>query len=366
MLNEIFKIGIFIWEAFLHVWPYILITIPLAVIVNVSGISRFIKKAFMAKPLVAIFLSTIVGAFSPFCSCGVIPIISALLIGGVPLAPVMSFWLASPSMDPEIFFLSVSQLGLNLAVWRMVGTFIISLGGGYITYALVKSKWIGSEILRIEKRYTDRNIFKNPVKVLKSMLNPEPLITAVSSGSCSCTEKEKFRGKESLSREDPCSSKSSIGNPVSAKSSYSSQNKEKTDMKKRILLEIRKSTLMILKFMLLAYFLEALISFYLPTELISSLLGNNNKFAITVSAFIGVPLYTTNITALGLVGGLLNQGMSPAAALAFLIGGATTTVPAMAAVYGLVKKRVFILYVGFALGGALLAGYLYQFFIIVN
>jgi uncharacterized membrane protein YraQ (UPF0718 family) len=75
--------------------------------------SKYIKRAFDAKPITAILLATIVGAFSPFCSCGVIPIIAALLISGVPLAPVMSFWIASPSMDPEIFFLSVGTLGWN-------------------------------------------------------------------------------------------------------------------------------------------------------------------------------------------------------------------------------------------------------------
>jgi uncharacterized membrane protein YraQ (UPF0718 family) len=46
---------------------------------------------------------------------------------------------------------------------------------------------------------------------------------------------------------------------------------------------------------------------------------------------------------------LLTQGMSSSAALAFLIAGPTTTIPAMAAVWGLVRGRVFALYVGFAL-----------------
>ena len=50
--------------------------------------------------------------------------------------------------------------------------------------------------------------------------------------------------------------------------------------------------------------------------------------------------------------------MSPAAALAFLIAGPTTTLPAMAAVWILVKNRIFILYVSFALVGAILLGYL--------
>lgn len=84
-------------------WPYLLVTIPLAVAVNLSGASKYINRAFQARPVVAVLLATLVGAFSPFCSCGVIPVVVALLIGGVPLAPVMSFWIASPSMDPEAF-----------------------------------------------------------------------------------------------------------------------------------------------------------------------------------------------------------------------------------------------------------------------
>jgi uncharacterized membrane protein YraQ (UPF0718 family) len=55
--------------------------------------------------------------------------------------------------------------------------------------------------------------------------------------------------------------------------------------------------------------------------------------------------------------------MNPGAALAFLIAGPTTTLPAMAAVWGLVSRRVFALYVGYALAGALACGFLYDFLI---
>jgi uncharacterized membrane protein YraQ (UPF0718 family) len=115
--NEIIRISNFIVEAFMHIWPYLVVTVPLAVAVQMSGASKFIKRAFGAKPMTAIVLATVVGAFSPFCSCGVIPVIASLLISGVPLAPVMSFWIASPSMDPEIFFLSVGMIGWELAVY---------------------------------------------------------------------------------------------------------------------------------------------------------------------------------------------------------------------------------------------------------
>lgn len=61
-----------------------------------------------------------------------------------------------------------------------------------------------------------------------------------------------------------------------------------------------------------------------------------------------------------MVGGLLSQGMSSGAALAFLIAGPITTIPAMAAVWGVVERRVFLLYLGVGLVGAIALGYLYS------
>lgn len=116
----------------------------------------------------------------------------------------------------------------------------------------------------------------------------------------------------------------------------------------------------VMKFMLLAFFLEALIIRYVPENLIAGLLDRKQWFAVPLSAMVGVPVYTTNLTALGLVSGLLNKGMNPGAALTFLIAGAMTTLPAMAAVFGLVKRKIFILYIGFAVAGSMLFGFLYN------
>ena len=182
MLNEIFAVIEFIVKAFIHIWPYLLLTIPISVVIHLSGTSRFITRAFSAKPLIAILLATIVGAFSPFCSCGVIPIISSLLIGGVPIAPVMSFWLASPSMDPEIFFLSVAKLGMPLAVARLSATFFLSLGAGYLTHILLRAGWL-PEIVLSETGYTKRTSLKNrlisAIKPLIQQLVQKPALATI-------------------------------------------------------------------------------------------------------------------------------------------------------------------------------------------
>jgi uncharacterized membrane protein YraQ (UPF0718 family) len=58
------------------------------------------------------------------------------------------------------------------------------------------------------------------------------------------------------------------------------------------------------------------------------------------------------------VSGLLAQGMQPGAAIAFLIAGPVTTVPAMSAVWGVVTRRVFAVYLGVSLLGAVILGWL--------
>ena len=110
--------------------------------------------------------------------------------------------------------------------------------------------------------------------------------------------------------------------------------------------------------MALAFFLEALIILYIPEEWITGLMGRDNAWAILTAAVLGIPVYTSNLSALPMIGGLMTQGMSAGAGLAFLISGPTTTLPAMAAVYTLVTKRVFILYVAYALVGAIVLGHM--------
>lgn len=131
-------------------------------------------------------------------------------------------------------------------------------------------------------------------------------------------------------------------------------------MREKIVEESLSVTRMVVRFMTLAFVLEALILLYVPQEAIVSTLGKDNPLAILLAALTGVPIYTTNLTALPLISGLMEQGMTPGAALAFLIAGPTTTLPAMAAVFGIARRRVFLVYLASSLVGAIVLGYAYQ------
>lgn len=373
MFDHILAIAQFMLNAFLHVWPYLLITIPLAVAVQMSGASKYIQRAFAAQPIIAIFLATAVGAFSPFCSCGVIPVVATLLIGGVPLAPVMSFWIASPSMDPEVFFLSVATIGWELAVWRLGSTLLLSLSAGFMTHFIVQRGWLGTEILRRRQSTSIQSnwaLLQQGWQNLKHRLAVSPVLgiaggqPALASEAPCCGSTAEITLTDNWQPAPPAPASSSCGasscDSSSAPSAQSSCSLKPASFRQRLLAEAGSATLMVAKFMALAFLLEALITLYVPSTWIAGLLGQQNQWAILMAALIGVPVYTTELTALPLMSGLLTQGMNPAAALAFLIAGPTTTLPAMAAVWGLTTRRIFFLYISFVLVGAIVFGYAYS------
>jgi uncharacterized protein len=375
MIDQLAQIITFIIEAFIHLAPYLLLSIPLAVLVRVSNASQYIQKAFHAKPLLAIILATLVGAFSPFCACTVVPLIASLLIAGVPLGPVMAFWIASPTMDPEIFLLSVGILGYELAVVRVIATLILSMTAGYSAHFLEQRHFFSDGILRKQKRKANWSWKRLVTPIVRSLrlAQPTPTTSAplgfVSLDAIGVTPSGAIALESSAVTENSCESSCGCGDTATPSSLTEDtcdtgcgcgDNTAEPTLWERVRVETISATVMIVKFMFIAFLLEALIMLYIPQTAIIGVLGEGNPIAILFASLVGVPIYTTNLTALPLVGGLMAQGMLPGAALAFLIAGPTTTIPAMSAVFGIAKPRVFALYVSIALIGSIVLGYGYQ------
>ncbi len=290
------------------------------------------------------------------------------------------------------------MLGWNLAVWRLVSTFLLSLSAGYITHFLFRNGWLGNDYVRIKKSYKMSNLWTKAsgyFKRIKTKINYLIMAYAPNEfnfenlsglsvekkllydgGSCCivetgnkytvgcCTDPPQPKSEESKSCGCNLNFSKDEKEPLPSATIVSSceSNKQSNSFLGKLLKETFGATVLVIKFMLLAFFLEALIIFYVPQSLIITLLGNQNSYSTLWAALLGVPIYTSNMAALPMIGGLLAKGMNPAAALAFLISGPTTTIPAMAAVWGLTTKKVFTLYVLYVLIGAIVFGYAYSIF----
>ena len=318
-MNDFFEIVRFVGNAAWKVLPFFLLSMFLSVMINMMDLTGAIRKAFAGREGLAVLLATAVGAFSPFCSCTVIPIIAGLLTSGVPLAPVMSFWIASPTMDPEIFTLTVGILGWPLALSRLGASLALSLGAGYLTLLLCRLGYF-SQILPGEEEESHQLKVSACCKAQRETL-PVPVIRPPAWWESSVT---------SIRRIDWVVFTRRMG----------------------------EQSWRLGRWLLVAFTLEALITMYVPQETIASILGDRSRFAIPLASLIGVPLYLGNLSALPIVKGLITQGMQPGAAIAFLIAGPVTTIPAMTAVWTVVRKNVFTLYIAISLFGSMLLGFL--------
>lgn len=296
----------FTLEALVGTAPFLLLSIALAAYAGASGADNLIAKAFTGSPATMIVFAAALGGLSPFCSCGVIPLIAALLAMGVPLSGVMAFWLASPVIDPSMFVLTSGLLGFEFAIAKTMAAIGLGLFGGFATLALVRRGFLA-----------------------------DPLRPGI--GKCGCGA-------------------SSIQAPGEVVWKFW-QDKSRRE---KFASEALSTTLFLLKWLSLAFLLESLMLAYVPAEWIASTVGGTGFAPIVTATLVGVPAYLNGYAALPLVSGLIEQGMAPGAGLAFLVAGGVTSLPAAIAVFALVKRPVFALYIVLALTGSMVSGMIYQ------
>jgi uncharacterized membrane protein YraQ (UPF0718 family) len=296
--------GRFVAAAALELAPFLLVSAAAAAWVQAAGADRLIAGAFRGHPLRMVAMGALVGALSPFCSCGVIPIVAALLAIGVPLAPVMAFWISSPLMDPAMFVLTAGTLGAPFAIAKTAAAIGIAFAAGLGAMALVRAGWIG-EALRGE--------LAKPDAKARMRTQDAPAWRFWSDAASRAAFRTSFTSK----------------------------------------------TLFLAKWMGVAFLLESLMVAYVPNELVARVAGGDGFGPVLAAALVGVPAYLNGYAALPLAAGLLEQGMSNGAAMAFLLAGGATSIPAALAVWAIARPRVFAAYLGFAFAGAVAAGWLY-------
>ena len=302
---------LFALNALLGTIPFILFAVSLVAYLKASGAESIVSKMFKGKEIRTIFIATLVGGLAPFCSCEVIPFIASMLALGVPLSAVMAFWLSSPLIDPAALLITAGALGWDYAIGKTISALVLGLIGGFGIYFLTKF-----------------GLFKTPLKKKNDQ----------GSNSC-CNTKDPFN-QETIWK-----------------------FWRNSDRIKVFTFEFTSNGLFLLKWLSFAYLLEAMMVTYMSAQVIGNFLGGDGLFSIVMGALAGVPAYLNSYAAPALVSGLLEQGLSAGGAMAFLVGGAISSIPAMTAVWSLVNRSTFIAYLTFGLGGAILCGLLFQFYI---
>lgn len=301
---------LFAGHALVAITPFLVLSILVAAWAGATGADNLIARAFTGAPAMMIVLGAMAGAVSPFCSCGVIPLIAALLAMGVPLSAVMAFWLASPVMDPSMFVLTAGVLGPEFAVGKTLAAFGLGLYGGFVVHLFAQAGLLSA-----------------------------PLRAGIGNGGCG-------------------------GARVRAPKPVVWQFWREPDRRSRFLNTAGSTTEFLAKWLTLAFILESLMLAWIPAETVTAALGGEGFGPIVTATLVGVPAYLNGYVALPLVGGLIEQGMAPGAGMAFLVAGGVTSIPAAMAVWALTRAPVFALYIFLSLTGAFATGLLFQLWLL--
>jgi uncharacterized protein len=288
--------------------PWFTLSVLFAAAAKATGADTLVARAFIGREAWVIPVAAVGGGLTPFCSCGVIPLVAGLFGAGVPLAPVMAFWIASPLMDPTQFFVIAGSLGLGFAIAKTLAAVGMGLLGGYGTMALTRTG-----LLTIDN-------------AMRTSIQP------------------KLCCKSS---------------PKSAKVPPVWRFWQDSQRSQVFLVTAATTAWFLVRWLALAFAIESVMTAWIPPALIAHWLGSG-PFAIPLAVLVGVPVYINPLAAVPFVAGLIQLGMSPAAALAFMLATTATGFAAMTAVWALVKPKVFALYIAFAMVGSLLAGYAFE------
>lgn len=293
----------FVVWSLLVIAPIVIPGILLAAWIVASGADKHIAKVFEARMGWSILAASAIGAVTPVCGVTVLPLMAGLLAGGVPLAPVMAFWLSSPVTDPAMLATTAATLGLGFAIGKTVAAFGLGLMGGLAGWFFARADWAMTPL-------RGNQIVGRLIRVR-------------------CGDDMPFMAR--------------VWSEGARRRVFAEQ--------------VRATTRLILICLIPAFAAEHALNALLQPEALSAYVGRDTAWAIPLSVFVGAPAYVDGYAALPLARSLMDHGMSPGAAMAFLVSGGVVSIWGAMAIFPVLRLRPFLLYLVLAVLGSLLAGY---------
>lgn len=305
------EVAKFVMLGLIHVAPLVIPGILLAAWITASGASRHVAKVFHGRPVYTVIGATVVGALLPVCGVTVLPLMAGLLAAGVPLAPVMAFWLASPITGPALLSATAATLGWDFAIGKALAAIGLGLFGGGMTAMFAHRAWA------------------------KSPLRTNTIVGSLG-GRC-CGDKDRDPGLNLRFWRD-------------------------SSRRQQFFRECWSITRLILLVLTPAFAAEHLLNAWLEPDAVAAYVGRDSAFAVPLAVIVGGPAYIDGYAALPLTRALLEHGMSSSAAMAFLVSGGVVSIWGAMAIFPVLKLKPFLLYLVLAAVGSMISGWVFGAF----
>jgi len=237
--------------------------------------------------------ASLLGIPLPICSCGVIPVAASLRRHGASRGATTSFLLSTPQTGVDSILVTLSLLGPLYAIYRPLAALITGVGGGIITDALERNNHLGEQAGEADVVCTDSCCQPGEKK--------EPALRRI----------WQF-GFVTLPRD--------IG-----------------------------------KTLLLGLVIAALISALVPEGFIPASLGG--FWAMLAVLVLSIPMYVCATASVPVAAALIMAGVSPGAALVFLVAGPATNAATITTLWKILGPRSTVVYLATVAVGAFLGGW---------
>lgn len=294
-----------LWRLSLEMAPWLLLGVVFAGLLKVYFPQKHIDKYLGKSDFNSAINASLLGIPMPLCSCGVIPTGISFYKNGASKGATNSFLISTPQTGVDSIFATYSMLGWPFAILRPLVAFFTGVIGGVLTNIFVKEK-------------------AAVVSPFASFKLDTGQVAATCEDNCGCDEPEIDNG-HSLMRA----------------ANYA-------------FIELLQD---IAKWLILGFLVAALISVILPNDFFSLFKGYGIVELLVILA-ASVPIYICATGSIPIAAVLLLKGVSPGAALVFLMAGPATNVATMTVLGKTMGRKSLIIYLATIIIGALVFGLL--------
>jgi uncharacterized protein len=308
-----------------------------------GAIGVFIKKdkvlKYMgadAKKYVSYGIASVSGAILAVCSCTILPLFAGIRKRGAGLGPAITFLFSGPAINIAAMFLTISVLGFEIGIARIILAIILSILVG-ITMSLIFREKTEKGKLLLQKE-DGANVSGKIILILFAMMIG---ILIVNGLQIDKTIKYVLMTALTLGI-------AGIAGLKLAK-----------EVRTQWLEETWNFSKLILPLLFAGVFIAGFIMPLLPEKIITNIVGQNTIFGNFVASIFGAFMYFSTLTEIPILQALIAKGMHSGPALALLLAGPSLSLPNMLVVRGVLGTKKTMVYVGLVIVYATIGGLIF-------
>lgn len=307
------------WEILRESAVFILVGFLIAGLLDAMVSSARVVRYLSAKRSRSVFLATLVGAPASLCSCSVLPTALTLRRKGASKGATLSFLIASPEISGPSVLLTYSLLGGAMAIFRPIAACITAVTAGLV------------------ENFIDRRFPDSP-----------PAIAAEPAAPAACCASARQPATP-----PPCCASSP--NPAAATTTTALPIRQRVRAGLRFAFVDLFDSLF--GWILFGIAAAAAIQAWLPPDVLNQILGGQVR-SMLLMVLIGVPLYVCAEASTPIAAVLIANGVSPGAAIVFLLVGPATNIGSLGVLWHELGRRTVIVYLATIILVSLLMGLL--------